>query len=1354
MSIDFSKLLYVYNLGDELSLKLAQEYCTIRQIPSANMLGIDTFTKSIFSSRSEFEEEILNKIIDKISLLGGFPQAIHACVLGFRIPSGYKSEFGTISCCSALSGYYANIFSPSHNPAYRKNQRETNLSEFGIMPCCQHDMPTYSAMKKKIEEFSAYRNGISFDGFLYFDRWNIKKELELDSYASELESFEANFLIQYFDKYYITSKPIDDLRSDFGFAERDSIFWSSGIVNLNSSFFGTQKINNRIFFFNADSDSFKSFRSNNINGPSVAALLSGYQSSAGMISDFSFSEKNELFLKKKEITFDEKFNLVFDYLINRYEPYWANKTEEEGRASVLNDLGIDEPENPLKIGGIVEQAFNYTTNTDIGWFDPIVHPKNYANSVRSSYTECSRARSPEKARDRFIHYNLNAIYCQDFLIQGGNAYFGLHPDFSWQENNPKRLYHGYEPAYSNGVRRHVIHSPYGKFGSPMNSLAGNWRSFPWLTDRYTSESFQFDMYLIGRSNTTIKDLLPDKTLNRDSKNGVSVDGQEDININKEYSKLYLPAGVYSKDPYNDYSRTSGGFGENKVLVGSPWIPIDGITYSSWWGLPSEISTLRFDRVTLITDTGRMFPENPPSFVSFNRPPMSSSLGIRFDYGDQLLNSLNQLSEDYGDSVEFIAYLGCLPYGTGFEMRIPFAMYKDPTIPGNKKYFNWRLDASVSHWKEKFISPINKFANVVMDASAVIERTYHRWQPPDYTLWTNVAQSGESYVENIPVSWARKQYDFTYGASGPSPSNGIVLGVERFAQYMFKDDIGMENPARNDQRRYPGDTEPRHWCLDSDIACTLFSSLADMTLGQRKRGLEYSYSIWGGEGPKMGEIIADVSVEGLNENNKSMMSALSFFYKSFITVNSQGNFEWNRVPDTEFNGTSKGVPWINDRRFRLFYLYPTALALNFTILDVMYDGTSYYNTYNRSGWFDIRLGNILTQNMEENNIGSVVSDFPHAGRRTPVTPPQNFWTGDIETSEFELLYASMKGGIREGLDSLYFDELYETLSKKDKNEDPYIFDPYLVDPYSYNDIKTSDCWLRPEPFFQSLYQDFTILESMYFSSPMICCPMTYFADPIAKVIFKDGFEINEKLTDKEAWKELHEIFSEVSTYLSRRSNAAVSLMSRATTYDSLEDKLWALNSYRALDTNSMPIQLISEMNPAFSAWKKYSEVAYFDKFEETGPSFLQIANSLDFKFTNSFIKMNTNFNQLDLAIDSSNKEKNGFFILDTSLPEEDIGTGFFQIKAEIYLNEDDENAYSYSISYSDRSSWRVQDFDKKYIDFPKEGLFSSLKDRKIKFYNRTQLPNKQIGDEVWVKFTFSLNYSQEITSILHKAIVTS
>lgn len=614
MSIDFSKLLYVYNSGDELSLKLAQEYCTIRQIPSANMLGIDTFTKSIFSSRSEFEEEILNKIIDKISLLGGFPQAIHACVLGFRIPSGYSSEFGTISCCSALSGYYANIFSPSYNPAYRKNEREKNISEFGIMPCCQHDMPTYSSMKKKIEEFSAYRNGISFDGFLYFDRWNIKKEFELDAYASELESFENNFLIQYFDKYYITSKPIDDLRSDFGFAERDSIFWSSGLINLNSSFFGTKKINNRIFFFNADSDSFKSFRSDNVNGPSVAALLSGYQSSAGMISDFSFS--------------------------------------------------------------------------------------------------------------------------------------------------------------------------------------------------------------------------------------------------------------------------------------------------------------------------------------------------------------------------------------------------------------------------------------------------------------------------------------------------------------------------------------------------------------------------------------------------------------------------------------------------------------------------------------------------------------------------------------------------------------------DKNEDPYILDPYLVDPYSYNYIKTSDCWLRPEPFFQSLYQDFTILESMYFSSPIICCPMTYFTDPITKVAFKDGFEINEKLTDKEAWKELHEIFSEVSTYLSRRSNAAVSLMSRATTYGSLEDKLWALNSYRALDTNSMPMQLISEMNPAFSAWKKYSEVAYFDKFEETGPSFLQIANSLDFKFTNSFIKMNTNFNQLDLAIDSSNKEKNGFFILDTSLPEEDIGTGFFQIKAEIYLNEDDENAYSYSISYSDRSSWRVQDFDKKYIDFPKEGLFSSLKDRKIKFYNRTQLPNKQIGDEVWVKFTFSLNYSQEITSNLHKAIVTS
>lgn len=1355
MTIDSNKILYVYNINDEYSQQLAVEYSVIRQVPGINLLGLDVITSSLFSSRSEFERVLLNPIINKINSLGSFPETIHACVLGYRVPAGYRVDDYVVSCCSAISAAFLGKNSVCYNPSYRKCETGVNIYDMGVMPCCQQDMPSFNLMKKKLSEFSGYRNGIKSDGSLYFDRWSLKKDFIFDYYASELNSFEINFIKNYFSSYLLTSKPIDNLRSDFGFAEKDSFFWSAGMENLTSSFFLSKNRSNRIFFFNADSDSFISFRSDNAFSPAIAALNSGYASSAGMMSSIKYYFKGDI--SKPEVSFDEKFNLVFDYLISRYEPEWIASTEEEGKSATLQSLNIDPPINPLTLGGLVEDAFNYSTgNVDIGWFDPITHPKKFATAVKSSYVECTRARNPQNASDRFINLNLNAILCQDILFQGGNAYFGLHPNFSWQETNHYRLHHGYDEAYKNGVRRHLIHSPYGHMSSPMNSLAGNWRRFPYLSDRYTSESFQFDMYLLINSNTTIRDLLPDKNVIREPNLGVTVNGQTDIHLNTEYSTLYFPAGTYSRLPYDDYTRTSGGFGENQVAVGSPWIPIDGISYSSWGGSPGERATLHFDRVTLVTNAGNLFPDNPPSYVSFNRPPMSNSIGLRFDYGQKIIESLDLLSSQYGDNIEFIAYLGCLPYGSGFEMRIPFGLYRDPTIPGNSSYFNWRLDASVSHWKQKFLSPINGFANIIMDASAIIERTYHMWQPPDYSVWKNIANSGEEYVENIPVIWARKQYDFTYGQSGPIPEKGIVLGVEKFAQYMFKDDVGILYPDRNDQRRFSGDANPRHWCLDDDIACTLYSTLHDITIGQRKWGLEYAYSIWGGNRSKLGEIIADVSASALVKAGKSVLSGFPFFYNTFMSVDSNGDIYWKYVRGTDSGqgydneaGMPIGVSWVSDRRFRLFYLYPTLLSLNITIQDEMYTGTAYYNKDYGSGWFDKNLGTLWLDIMEEFSFGSVVSNVPYPERRTPSSPPKNFWTGNIETSEFELLYACMKGGIREGLDSLLFNKLYDALSASQNK-----IDPYYIDPYSSDVIETSDCWLRPEPFFQSLSLDYTLLESMYFSSPLLCCPMTYFCDPMCKVIFNNDLSIPNKFKPSESWSKLHEIFSECSALLLRRINSATALIGRAGTYKDVNDKIWAFEKYKGIDTNNTLIQISSQINPAFSAWKKFAEVAYFDKFDGLKPTFIQIINNLDFKLTNAFIRLNVNSAQLDSEIEPENKQKKGAFILETVLPDVNIGTGFYQVRADIYLDQLDTEPFASSSSFRDRQSWRFEGFDKSFSEFPPEGIFSSLKNRKIKFYNNVEIKDKNIGDTVWVKLTFTLDFKKSYVSDFLEVLVLS
>jgi hypothetical protein len=102
-----------------------------------------------------------------------------------------------------------------------------------------------------------------------------------------------------------------------------------------------------------------------------------------------------------------------------------------------------------------------------------------------------------------------------------------------------------------------------------------------------------------------------------------------------------------------------------------------------------------------------------------------------------------------------------------------------------------------------------------------------------------------------------------------------------------------------------------------------------------------------------------------------------------------------------------------------------LAIDATVVDILHSGHGYFLA-DQSGWYDKRLGLLYKNDMEALNIGPVVSNDPYPNRRTPTTPPQNFWSGNARTSEFELLYACMKGGITGGLDSLFFTELFTEL----------------------------------------------------------------------------------------------------------------------------------------------------------------------------------------------------------------------------------------------------------------------------------------------------------------------------------------
>lgn len=734
--------------------------------------------------------------------------------------------------------------------------------------------------------------------------------------------------------------------------------------------------------------------------------------------------------------FQQKFNKVFDYLIARYEPYWVGVDDVVGKLQARNTLGISGSQNPF--GTENELLFRYAAyNSTEGWFDPLTHPKQFANAVKSAYVPFERARVPQNANQRFINDDSRAVFAVNYYYnQGGgsNTFFGLAPNFFWYPDNDsqKFLTANYEENYQNKIVRTLIRHPYGKFETVQKtskSNIGTWRSVPWMTRNWAGDHWRFDQYLLLREKTTFRDLLTNPATVRDSSLGVLVNGVPDVNLNTVYSTMQYPAGYVATDV--DYARAVGH--TLPVTIGSPWVSYpNGITWSGgWWGGSSP--TLNFNERTMLNNDGSTPSTTPPtlnnSITSQAGIPSSSLTGLSYGYGEKVLQSLNNLSADWADKIEFIAYIGNLPYGPIQEYTVPWMLYKDPNNPTNVQYFKWRLDASVSHWKEKFKSPFTGFANVVMDASAPLERTFHQYQAPGYTAWKNINADGISFAENIPVSWIRDQYNYTRGLSA-NPDKGVIVGIETFGHYMFKHDAYYLDPTNTEQSRYPNDPAPRHWCLDNDKATPLYTRLYNLVIGQRRWGKEYTNSIWkrGGSNNKdLGEIF---SVENplANGPQGAKLDAYPFFWNCFIE-NVGGDLRWKTLPGTNFNN-SGGIPWNRDRRFRLFFLYPTVLALNASIVDYFHCGTGYYPVEtpygDGPGWFDIKLGNTVIADMETNGSYPVVANTPQPNRKTPMTPAMNYWTGNKDTSEFELLYACMKAGITTGLDSLGFTDLYNQL----------------------------------------------------------------------------------------------------------------------------------------------------------------------------------------------------------------------------------------------------------------------------------------------------------------------------------------
>ena len=835
-------------------------------------------------------------------------------------------------------------------------------------------------------------------------------------------------------------------------------------------------------------------------------------------------------------TLNGPYEIVFKYLMNKYEPEWGNNYSYEGKTARQDALGVSASFNPFTTSNSGFTAYQYiayssTPGTSAGWFDPLSHPRLYAKAIEGAgYRRFGRARGHTAAKHRFVDdWGMPGVIGDIYYDRGGNqnTFFGFAPRYvlypaggettdnldNYRRENSKVVHFNFQLNLDNKIERYYVHSPYGKlvsgmahnsylidfgFQSRLNeniTLPSSIRSMPWISNRYTAESFLWDMYLYLREETTLRDftLNPFNTRSEESNTSAyneiyvgdpvaysiedfsSVGYTYDIHLNTQYSGMTMPQGQFPSNLiYTSQANRTPGYTQD-VNVGSPWIKFTGGFYwdvstgktqFEWFG--SAPLGLCFDKRTLVMFDGSTWGITPPTLVTTFKPILdagfnnffadygsSSLVGFSFGYGQQIIDSWNRISDQWGNQIEFIGYMGTLPYGQGpTETFVPYMIYRNPTVQSNVDYFKWRLDAAMSHWKFKFKSPHDGFARIMFENGGT-QRTYHSYEAPGYTKYTNVLPDGTSFIDNIITTWMKDQYNYTYGPSGPDPNRGMIVGSETIAHYNFKWDGLIVDPNNTEFTRFKNDPKaPSHWINDDNIAGDVYTTLYDILLGQRKAGFTHIDSIWkkGVCGSsRLGEIFC---FDRAYWHLPYTRDAYPFFHNTFINYvggSITQALQWKKVPNTWFgsqmpDGTTGGVPWLYDRRFRLFFMYPIALYLNATIMDTMHSGNGYYNLTVAprplSSWYDKSLGNTYLTDMDFAFSGShtsnpVVSNIPYANRKAPTKPPQNNWNpADIDNSEFELLYSCMKGGITGELDSLGFSDIYTELQSRGSTGFPY------------------------------------------------------------------------------------------------------------------------------------------------------------------------------------------------------------------------------------------------------------------------------------------------------------------------------
>jgi len=313
--------IFVYNLDNNDSLKIAEYYAEFRDLEYNNvsdienvsavdsgytdgigwevngqLVGIQCSSTEILSNETEFNRLLLSPLQDILRNSSVSYRDIYGIILGYNVPGGfyYDEEYeehiisstSRISAGCAYNDGFAD-FSPSiANKLYNRQIFSLFDSDDArhCLLCSRLDGPSYDFVINIIDQSKILDKQYYVDGTFYFDPYSSDTSVLSTQYETNLLDFYDNYVSNLELNTWSTTSMGEGIDVFIPVVTNDSFVWGWGSSTSSSSFFNISNAI-RMFFYNADNESIVTLRDINSKTWGYLSLINNYCSIAGAMSE-------------------------------------------------------------------------------------------------------------------------------------------------------------------------------------------------------------------------------------------------------------------------------------------------------------------------------------------------------------------------------------------------------------------------------------------------------------------------------------------------------------------------------------------------------------------------------------------------------------------------------------------------------------------------------------------------------------------------------------------------------------------------------------------------------------------------------------------------------------------------------------------------------------------------------------------------------------------------------------------------------------------------------------------------------------------------------------------------------------